>query len=411
MPKRNRAWIQSLYERSWEMELLISGFVLVFLLQSFNSFNYLSSWTRYHIADNGSIATFLSMFVVALFVMSCFILTAFLVMNLAFRAYWVALIGLMSSIDKSHGSVSFSRYRKQNIQQVVHFRQASQHINTVDHIGSQLFSIALVFVFYIFSATALFLWVSLFNAALASLTENSIVNMITSWLEWLYFVAMIWFLFDIYSGGAISRGCHSRLQPINYYIYRVFRMLSGYFLYEKVALSGRQAGLTKAINITLLVCLVGSVFRGAQDERGEYFAFTNWASSKAGVHGLKINYLSDYVKKGYLNDIMLDKRVYRKLPVKVFVPLTATLLHHLDQACDMTDSNEKNIACFSQFIQVSVDGELQSLTWHPETNTKYATKGLSAYIDLPSLARGEHQLMFRVPYLDQPLTAPFWFYP
>ena len=49
MRTKKYSWIDTLYQQSWEMELLISGFVLVLLFQTYGQISYLENWVLFNI--------------------------------------------------------------------------------------------------------------------------------------------------------------------------------------------------------------------------------------------------------------------------------------------------------------------------------------------------------------------------
>jgi len=411
MDKKNNSWIKDLYQRSWEMELLISGFVLVFLLQSRDQVANFLGWVDYVVPETYPFIHLVATYMVGLLYLSVFVLIIFLVLNLIFRAYWIALIGLVSRVNKHSGVLRFSANRKQNVLQVKEMRSTFHHIDGVDKWGSQLFSIGLLFLFMMATTTTCFV---LFLASGILLSEELVHPVVRTTFLFIYFIGMVLFLFDLFSGGVISR---IRVKVINvpfYYIYTSFRYVSFYFLYEKIALNAKGNGQIKAINVTLFIlisCLAGTEI--LEGKRSIFALDKGLSNGSRSIIIHKIKYLDELKHRGRINNIAIDKRIYHHMPIKVFIPLTATISGYAKQACPKQEATEMktDTSCLDKVFSLRVNEQDLSVKWHPDTNIETATKGVSAYIDLPTLARGEHQFQVTASYLEAPLTKTFWYFP
>lgn len=411
MDNKDNSWIKSLYQRSWEMELLISGFVLVFLLQSFEYQLMFMGWITFSIPETSPFIHLTGVYIVGLLQLSIIVLSVFLVLNLAFRAYWIALIGLVSRVKKHTGVHQFSANRKQNILQVKEMRSTFSHIDSVDKWGSQLFSIAFLFLFLMASTTVCFiLFMSLSLLVEVDTFNYTVLNL----FAFIYAISMIIFIFDMFSGGMIGR---IRLKVFNvpyFYVYTVFRYISLFFLYERIALNARGNGQFKVINLTLLVLIACLAGIATFENRITLFQVNEGiTNNENSIVNHKLSYLSERRAKGYLTNISLDKPIYHQMPIKVFVPLTATIAGYIKESCDKKASSDKylDMTCLDDAFKLRVNEAPLAVKWHSVTHIETRTKGITAFIDLPELSRGEHQFSVKASYLEAPLTKSFWYYP
>lgn len=406
MPQKKYSWIETLYQRSWEMELLISGFVLILLLQSLSQVILVGNWIFYNLVDD-SIVYVVTIITLTILPISIIALSIFFSLNLIFRAYWIALIGLMSRIEKKPLQPKFSEDRRQNILQKKQTRKMPQHIDFVDHIGSQIFALAFLFLCYFISLMFCIVQVVTVSGLLRFLPAS--FDIPASIVGSIYLILLTVFLFDVLTNGVVSKAKWAWLHRYYYFVYRCFRISTGYILYEKVALSGRINGVTKAANLSLFVILALFIFFATVSQRNTF----NTQILDEGNHAshYKIVYLSEYDQPGRLSDIAIDKRIYKTMPIKLFIPLTATFTSHLETHCALKDGTLVEPACLNAFFDVHVDNKSLSLNAMFEEHHIGKTHGLSFYIDKPNLQRGQHTIEVHMPFLENPVTQYFWYYP
>lgn len=402
MTVKKHSWIESLYQRSWEMELLISGFALILLLQSFAYLDYLFNWIDYWV-DYSVFYSGLSLsFKIATFLLpiSIIVLCIFLSINLILRAYWIGLIGLMSRMNRVPNTTRFSRYRKQNLIQILEVRKMKKHVDFVDHLGSQVFAVAILFICYFIS-----LLVSIMILILLVFLTGTI-SLFFGFLILLYVLGAFVFVLDNATGGVFSQRKSNWINQSYYYVYRVYRIITGYFVYEKIALSSRQNGvdqITKCIFLVFFLYSSAEIFIGASENLS--------SESDENNQPFRSVYLSEYSKKGLLARIAIDQREYKKMPVKLFVPLTKTIRHHLEERCEMKRMKLVDETCAASFFGIKIDEQEQMLDWAYETHPQGDTQGISFYIDSPDLERGQHNLVLEMPFLETPVEIKFWYYP
>lgn len=401
MATKKHAWIERLYQRSWEMELLISGFVVVSLVQAYSEVTGLLNWLNYNVAE-GALFTVL-MLVIVLVPIAIISLGVFFSLNLGLRAYWIALIGLMSRNDKIPSR--FSTHKKQNTIQRLENRKMKKHLDTVDHVGSQVFAVAFLFLFYFASILFFGIQVVLLTGFLDYLPDffEYIIGtiLIVLSLGWLVF------LFDMLTNGFIGRRKSPFIHKPFYIIYRYFRLISGYFLYEKIAIAGRGNGITTSANIALVAWLVFTNITANIGSRDDFLSLQKDNTPSP----YKIVYLPDRDTEVMLTNMAIDQHEYSTMPIKLFIPLTATIVKNLKEFCVFEEGKLLVTACANEFFSISLNGKRITDSYEFEKQRINRTHGIMLYIDEPKLARGKHELSVDLPFLESSSNISFHYYP
>lgn len=153
----SRSWLQRVAEQSWEPELLISGLAIFATIQIpeyvMDSYQYY----RYNLQlDTGIIDELMPMLVVGV------ILTALKVLNFAFifhfivRAFWVGLMGLRSVFSEGiqYEKLEYSEFYKSEMKSRLGTQDS--FLLATDRLASVIFSIAFLFVLFMFGVGVLY---------------------------------------------------------------------------------------------------------------------------------------------------------------------------------------------------------------------------------------------------------------
>jgi hypothetical protein len=228
------------------------------------------------------------------------------------------------------------------------------------------------------------------------------ISVFTTPLVLLYVVGNFVFVLDNAAEGIFSQRKSNWINRSYYYIYRVYRITTGHFAYEKIALSSRQNGVdqfSKSIFLGFILCF------------SAYFTIAVYAGLTGEIdednQSLSTMYLSEYSKKGLLTRIAINQREYKKMPIKLFVPLTKTIRHHLEKNCEVKRIKLADEKCAATFFTIKIDEQIKLLDWAYESHVQGDTQGISFYIDPPDLERGQHNLVLEMPFLETPLTLNF----
>jgi hypothetical protein len=411
MQVRTENWIKSLYQRSWEMELIICGFAIFLLLQVSSELAIAHEWLNYHIDAENSVMYPLVTTTLMISEIAVKTLLVFLIINLVFRAYWIALIGMLSSIKKPHGPLRFSANRKQNLEQAIKARAIGKHINKVDDIGSQIFAIAFLFIGYFTSAFALLL-LSVGMVYIISVFDEYYPPMVNILIP---LTVLLIVLMKIYFIDLIFNGCISRISSSNFnrpyrHFERLMRYLSLYFIYEKLALTVRRGTNANHIGLLITVFIVLWVSFQVYSLHTLTFKELNHIPIHTKQGSLSIIDLSQHSDLTYLNTPAIEKTRFDSLPVKLFIPLNHSFTRAFEKACLAQDEEKVTLACIEKQFTISI-GEM---TLKPLLGFEYFKKVennvIAVYVKPTSLAEGKHTLTLDINFLEAQLKADFWYF-
>ncbi len=147
----DRSWLQRVAEQSWEPELLISGLAIYATIQIPAYIREFYQYYRYNLQlDTGFIDELMPMLVVGVILTALKVLSFAFIFHFIVRAFWVGLMGLRSvfsdgiQYDKLEYSELYRSEMKKRIGSQDSFLLAT------DRLASLIFSIAFLFVLYMF---------------------------------------------------------------------------------------------------------------------------------------------------------------------------------------------------------------------------------------------------------------------
>ncbi len=401
----NTSWIQSLYNRTWEMELLLSGFAIVLIFQSFDVFFIINHWAEYQIADGEWQVLAKGFSVVWWF--SCVAICIFLIINLLFRAYWIALIGLMSGSKglNEHDNFSVNPKHNQLLQQK--YQGLTQHAQSVDDKGSQIFAVAFLIVCFTLSIVVFFSQLRVLGAI--ARWEPSLVPLVQVFM-YVYTAMAAVFLLDVLFSGLLRTRRNKTVARVIYWNYRILRYPLGVFLYERLMLNVQtNSRLSSYISISIAASFfVWMVF---EDERAMFSSQTLGVVNQEKSRAYSIVNLESYSLPGHLTQVALEKEVVNTLPVSLRIPLTKTTARSLKQACGDNSSGSTYEHCLSKAFNVHIDGTYIETKWFTKRDIDRRTLYLASHIAPDTLQTGQHQISVSLPFLADSLKTHFWYYP
>lgn len=153
---KNSAWMEPLRRHSWEMELLLTGFVLIGLLQLPDYLEHLYQVLEMRIVDNHPMIQNMISLPIGIVYIGSRIMTAGLIILLLLRGFWIGLIGLSSAYPKGidHEKLSFTqRFSYQQKKSM----DTESTIVRLDNICSSVFAFSFLLIFIIFSIGLFFI--------------------------------------------------------------------------------------------------------------------------------------------------------------------------------------------------------------------------------------------------------------
>jgi hypothetical protein len=311
----------------------------------------------------------------------------------------------MSRQDKALKTRTFSQHSKQNSIQQKQVSGFEAHLDKVDEIGSQLFGAGLLVACHIMSLLAALTLVMVGLHALSFVEDiHPALALIGAAIFFIHFLCLYIFLLDTFSNGLLSKRKSGIVNKPMYLIYRVQRLLNGYFLYEKIHLRLRNTKITLLSNLFFLILIVGFVvylivavvegFNHAQNSHHEQNTVTQEEVEQDNF--FRTFYLSNYQQNGLISAISLSQPEYSNMPVKLFIPLFAQMQSMIDDHCEANafaePEDEVNLPCIQDFFTIQVNGNELDVEAIAGRHADSRTKGINYYIDLPELARGKHEI-------------------
>ncbi len=413
-------WLKHLREHSWEMELLITGFVLFGLLQLPDYLDSLhASW---------QIKTGRSFFIVLPYWIMTFsvrIMTFNLIALLLLRGYWIGLIGLSSAfpagVDSSR--LPFSDKFK------TYFSKKSINLErttvSLDKLCSTIFAFSFLIIFMTISFL-LFFFVFVFAALLLSYLMNvfpdarELIASIFVILMLIFFLCGLLFAFDFLALGLLKRVKVKWFSVPYYYISIIISRVSLSFLYEPIYYTLVSNIRRRTLGTILLLYVAGAY--GLQlvgynntiyfpDELTEHrissHYYENLKSSDRRIMDPIIQ--SDVIKENYLK-LFIPYDVADNDSLKASCPdlyaffdggfstelriRSASDVDSVELSEDFYQNRVKaNLECFSQFYTITIDDSVYTdLHYYFFTHPNKEEPGILTYIGVNNLSFGPHLL-------------------
>ncbi len=236
-------WLKGLQRESWHLELLVSGFAIFLLAQTPKLTGMLLVHVR---ASNSLYLVYGATPILRLVGDAAILLACCLVIHVAFRGIWIAMIGLESAFpqgiqsEKLGLSQWFQTRRKQY--------NGLASIRKLDDSASSIFAFSLLMVGNLISICVLFCVIILIG--IAAEQNQGVLSWMLASLELALVCAILLKLLNIFSGGLFSR--IERISRFYYPIDRMIALLSLSFFYQPV-FDFLATNLSKRM-VTGLVC-------------------------------------------------------------------------------------------------------------------------------------------------------------
>lgn len=415
-------WLEPLRRHSWEMELLLTGFVLIGLLQIPQALEFFLDMLWIKIEGGGVFKSLIIALPIRVLLVGVRIMTINLVLLLLLRGFWIGMIGLSSAFPKGidHQKLSFSeRFANYLKQKTID----SEHIIIrLDNICSSIFALSFL-IFFITISMGLFVFqFQVFNSlgqwAGKMTSEGSIfqtlLNISFSVVMLFYFLSGVLKLIDFLSVGALKRIRKKWFAKPYFFVSRFISFVTLAFLYRPVYYYLVSNFPKRVIRIVLAIYMfitVGMFFD---------FAFNShiyYPQSNFSHYNLIPNYYENIRPDDYKNRIitspMIQSDVIKGNYVKLFIPYDVAVHKILKSQCpdlkpisqsfrakivdtgySLDASDVKNsLSCFSELYSVAIDDSVYSdlkMFFHEHPNNN--EKGVMIYIPVKHIQSGYHTL-------------------
>ena len=410
--------LEKLQQDSWQLELLISGFVIFLLIGAYEPLidlrlerSLLSQSIRRNYWINAPVSI---LYVGWIFLMMNLFLHIFL------RGLWISTIGLRYvSGDIDYQSLKYSpRFAAYLRKKIGTF---DRYIERLENICSIIFAFTFLVVFLIISVGMYAIMVAAFFNTLKSISIQLGIWDYTSYLSLtlgilLFFSTIIYFIDFLTLGFFKSkRWMYRWYMPI----YKVMNWLTLSFIYRPIYYNlidtkfGRWAGylLVPYIMIGIFMFSVGfetHPFFPEKEVEDKTFLRSHYDDLRPEKSIItKASLGSPYVKNNFLElfipynpvreDSILSKICPEFIPTKRNRLITDIKISvdgsQINKEKEIRENNQKGYQCLTKLYRVQInDSVYQDLSYYLFTHPNRGERGLKSIIDIAHLNRGEHHI-------------------
>lgn len=232
-------WIERLQQESWNLELLVSGFSILLVVQAKDQLVKLMEYIDLHYAFSDEIYSMIYTTIGAI-TLGCIVLVICLTVHIILRGFWIGTIGLRSVQPK----VDFKKLRyAPAFEELLEEKLPSldRSLIRLDQVSSAIFSFAFLVIFMLLSLVVWFVVLTVFL-----LVRNYIDDLFKAetWLSSTIFtfltVVALFFIFlgllylvDTLSGGVLKKIKWFKSRPY-IWIYKLMTFITLSFLYRSI---------------------------------------------------------------------------------------------------------------------------------------------------------------------------------
>ena len=433
-------WLKSLAEKTWNLELIISGaatYLASYLPEiTDNAFYYfLDNFVRSTDHRNFSMAFLAYSFMK----MIAYLLPVTFVVHFAMRAFWASLVGVHTvfplgiQYDKIPGQKAFAKnvYEK-------HYGTLANYILRLDRLCNQVFGFAFTIVFFGIGLSVIYFLTFVFTAVVKPLFPRY-YDIVTTIL--LVVVAGSTLLTQL-TLNKIKEEDYPRLYPflakfILFVPQLLFPFIYAPLNYLNMVFSSnvnkfRYYAVLFFVGILIFVGVIGILInvRMSVDKRDlDLIPQQFWGKNENRYNARSHSYEDQLPEKTRPNSVMLPSEMATGSLLKVFVTYPKSLDEVLGKYCSLptlSDSMPKmrrrivldslRSDCFSKMLYVSVnDSVYQSHEWVFQRHTATGVLGVMTYLPTSHFKTGKNVLTIQLPTLSRKDSmqtygeVPFWF--
>ena len=418
---KNSTWLEPLRRHSWEMELLLTGFVLIGLFQIPESLEIMSIKLREAIEGGGVFKSLIIALPINVLLVGVKIMRINLILLLLMRGFWIGMVGLSSAFPKGihYKNLSFSKrfneyLRKESID--------SEHIIIrLDNICSSIFALSFL-IFFITISMGLF--VVQFQILISSVNwfgemanESPfylILNILLVIMFFFYLFGGLLKLVDFLSIGILKRINKKWFSRPYFFVSRFISYITLAFLYRPVYYYLVSNFPKKAMRLVLSIYIFITViaFFGFSLNSHKYFPKTYFNE-----YTIASKYYENVLDKGkndyVITSPMIQSDIINSNYLKLFIPYDVGIHEHieskfpdikpisqslqsemLDWGYSLDGSDVKqSLECFKELYTISVDDSICTnieVFFHKHQNN--SEKGIMMYVPINHLGLGYHSL-------------------
>ena len=365
-------WFKQLRLNSWEVEILIVGFVLVVLFQLPDLVTFELQKTLYS-ASWESIQIFLygigKAFALLSIGLSIKILTYSFSTYLLMRGFWVGVLGLSSvypdgiNISKLNFNKKFANHiRKYNFNNFIVY---------IDNICSSIFAfsflLSLLIISFVLLGFELLVFIGIFEAMNPNVVEGSLYDYFMWFLAFIFGIPALIYCIDIVSFSLLKKIKWKPFAACYYYVDLIFKHLSLFFIYDHLYYAFISNIKRRFVLLVVFLGLGLAIFQRVPDEY-DFFAEKDYYKSTNVMQYFYYENQFPKIKKGHKeaypyypfiqSDIISSN--YLKLHIPYFPEMNAGIKKVCPELKELNDdefgANEKIILdCINKRYTLFID--------------------------------------------------------
>ena len=252
-------WLKALEKQSWQAELLISGIVIVSL---FGLPDKVIEYLIPYVIQSKTVSYFVYDLISFYMLAVVYLLIGIFIFHFGIRVLWIALLGLNSVYPKGIKPVKFSIYSKTVVEQIIkEFPNLSAYNESLDRLGSLMFSIAAMATMILYSITFIISMFFLTFIGLSKIFPNITDYLFPFGIFFYLLLLLPSILPSILKYLPIKN--KKRMELIQYKYLRYLSIFISTFFYTPVSYISNTLWSNKKTQNSPLTIMIGSIFLGA----------------------------------------------------------------------------------------------------------------------------------------------------
>jgi len=435
--KKFRKWLDKLQRESWQLELLVSGFVILGLFSSIDPLiakvdsivNSVDRRTGGLVAGAGFVLLSIN-----------YILIFNLVVHLVLRGLWIGAIGLRYySGDIIFEELNYSKkFTKYLSKKIVSF---DKYIGKLEDYCSIIFSLSFLIVFIGLSFLIYFAIIFALAVVSASNLDSIVIVMLVGFAVIGFAIVLLIMLVDFLGQGILKK--NETIAMLYFPIYWIMSYVSLSFIYRPILYNFLDDSKGKRILFWMIPFYITiATLTTLRYEQSNFHRSQNAASENFASRGMYLEGVEDS-RKRYFRDFAIQRKNVSKNSLRVFLTHNASLediILKLNDSLSLENDQRGVNTFFSKLFKDDVDYDsnnfkeylktLNSITVIKIDSITYSDnfiasflengqRGYETFLDLKSLERGRHtfQIISKTINSNDSIvndtlgTIPFWYYP
>lgn len=392
-------WLKRVQENSWEPEILLSGLVLIGLLQLPAMIRRASDFYRAETLSGNLLGVFTALEQIV------YVLVFGLIVHLFLRSVWVGLIGLTYTFPKGIKPENLG-YQKKFEDQVRQLPDTESQIILLEKVCSSIFATCFFLLMVIFGAvigvSSLVIFLLILDSFLG-LFGFRVFSSVDPYIDTFLSIVFLFFLLDFITIGLYRKNKY--LVKAYYPIHRFMGWitLSKFYrgIYYTFASNIKKGYLIAFFVLFLVFVLFGQVrLQKRPDDRlasllqlysfgmeenffSPYYADRNETWQSARLEIPKPTVTGRFLEVRTKSDLGWEKLILQACGIEVDTPIA-----------DRTVAEDANLLdCVNRVFKVSIDGSvIENPDWMYYFHQKDGRKGLISFLDVGELEPGKHKL-------------------